>query len=295
MSKVIYLQKTDTAATLTTWIYCAFAQMWAAEQMGIEDVYIHWPNGHKPGRCLHPYIDEQKFSETPNQFEWFFKQPKVSNIVPNDLVTIWTWETDGGEMGGHQLMGQPLSVIKEYYKKHIHFSDVVNQRGQALVDKYKINFENTIGVTWRGTDNITDGRPRLSIGTYFPFIDDILKEHPGMRIMCTAEENKILDPLLERYPNAFKIEEFYSSPLGHLQNPERFSPMSGFERGMQPALMVWLFSKCAHYIKNRSSTGAVASWLSNGRIVSLGHPETLGFPANNDFAEIEGQLYPLYR
>ena len=59
--------------------------------------------------------------------------------------------------------------------------------------------------------------------------------------------------------------------------------------------MVWLFSKCAHYIKNRSSTGAVASWISTGRIVSIGHPENLGFPANTDTAEIEGKLYPLTR
>jgi hypothetical protein len=293
MSKVIYLEKTDAAATLTTWIYCAFAQMYAAEQLG-HDVYIHWPDGRQPGRCLQPYIDKEKFKEEPNMYNWFFNQPK-SGQTCKEFSGLWTWETDGDKMEGHSLMSQPLSAIRDYYKKHLHFNDTVNQRGQAIVDKYGIDFSNTIGITWRGTDNVTDGRPRLSIGAYFPFIDDILKDNPNMRIMATSEEETILDPLLERYPNAFKIEEFYSSPYGHPHNPERFSPRSGFERGLQPALMVWLFSKCAHYIKNRSSTGAVASWLSNGRIVSLGHPENLGFPANNDFAEIEGQLYPLYR
>jgi hypothetical protein len=69
--------------------------------------------------------------------------------------------------------------------------------------------------------------------------------------------------------------------------------MSGYERGLQPALMVWLFGKCAHYIKNRSTTGAVASWISSGRIVSIAHPENLGFPANTHTAEIEGKLYPI--
>jgi hypothetical protein len=292
MSKVIYLEKGDIGATLTTWVYCAFWQMWAAEQMG-HDVYINWPDGCSPGRCLQPYIDKEKFNEEPNMWNWYFQQPK-SGKVCKKYSDKWTWE-NWKDPSPIPFMAQPLSVIKDYYKKHLHFSDAVNQRGQELVNKYNIDFSNTIGVTWRGTDNVTDGRPRLSIGTYFPFIDDILKEYPGMRIMATAEEESILDPLFERYPNSFKIEEFYSSPLGHAHNPERFSPMSGFERGMQPALMVWLFSKCAHYVKNRSSTGAVASWLSNGRVVCLGHPENLGFPANNDFAEIEGQLYPLYR
>jgi hypothetical protein len=97
--------------------------------------------------------------------------------------------------------------------------------------------------------------------------------------------------LFARYPNAFKIEEFLSAPFMGKDNPERFSNVSGYERGLQPALMVWLFSKCAHYIKNRSSTGAVASWISDGRIVSIGHPENLGFPANTDTVEIEGKKY----
>lgn len=293
MSKIIYAESTDIGATMTTYIYVAFWEMWAAEQLGI-DTYINWPDGFQPGRCLRDLVDKEKFREEPNMYNWFFKQPKVEKPPPRDQSEVWTWQSwkDPSPVG---FMAQPLHVIKDYYKKNLHFSDEVNQRGEELVKKYNIDFSNTIGITWRGTDNVTDGRPRLSIGTYFPFIDDILKEHPNMRIMATAEEATILDPLLERYPNVFEIDEFYSSPLGHPHNPERFSPMSGFERGMQPALMVWLFSKCAHYIKNRSSTGAVASWLSNGRIVCLGHPENLGFPANNDFAEIEGQLYPLYR
>jgi hypothetical protein len=293
MSKVIYIEKSDIGATWTTFIYCAFWQMWSAEQIG-NDAYINWPDNFQPGRCLRDLIDKEKFKEEPNMYNWFLKQPKVQNPPPRSECEVQMWEQwkDPSPVG---FMAQPLSVIKDYYKKHLHFNDTVNQRGQAIVDKYGIDFSNTIGLTWRGTDNVTDGRPRLSIGTYFPFIDDILKENPNMRIMATSEEESILDPLFAKYPNVFKIEEFYSSPLGHPHNPERFSPISGFERGMQPALMVWLFSKCAHYIKNRSSTGAVASWLSNGRIVSLGHPETLGFPANNEFAEIEGKLYPLYR
>jgi hypothetical protein len=294
MSKTIYIESTDTGATLTTYWYVSAWIMWAYEQLGINDVYINWEQGHKPPRSLQAYHDEEMGRINPNQFEWWFKQPKLQNPPPRSEAEIITWQSwkDPSPVG---FMAQPLSVIKNYYKKNLHFNDVVNARGHALVEKYNIDFANIIGVTWRGTDNVTDGRPRLSIGTYFPFIDDILKENPNMRIMATAEEESILDPLFAKYPNAFKIEEFYSSPLGHPHNPERFSPISGFERGMQPALMVWLFSKCAHYIKNRSSTGAVASWLSNGRIVCLGHGENLGFPANNDFAEIEGQRYPLYR
>jgi hypothetical protein len=288
---IIYLEKTDIAATLTTWIYCSFWQMWAAEQMG-QDVYINWPAGFTPGRSLSAYQDTQKFSEIPNMFDWYFKQPKIQ--TPPARVEVWEWENCPAS-GKYPFMSQPLSVIKDYYKKHLHFNDETNRRGELIKSKYNIDFSKTIGITWRGTDIYLDGRPRIDIETYFPFIDELLEKEPDLRIMATAEEEKILDKLFERYPNSFKVEEFISSPFQSKDNPERFSNVSGYERGLQPALMVWLFSKCAHYIKNRSSTGAVASWISNGRIVSIGHPENLGFPANTDTAEIEGQLYPLKR
>lgn len=282
----VCLEKNDIHATLCTWLYCHFWMMWAAEQQG-KDCYINWPTK----KFLQSYEDSNKFKQIPNAFDWFFVQPKMS---ANNTSEVWTWET-WEDPSPVSFMAQPLSVIKDYYKKHLHFNEETNKRGQAIVDKYNINFNETIGITWRGTDIYLDGRPRIPIETYFPFIDDILEIQPTLRIMCTAEEESILDPLLARYPQAFKIEEFFSSPFQSQHNPERLSPLSGYERGLQPALMVWLFSKCAHYIKNRSSTGAVASWLSNGRIVSLGHPENLGFPANTNTAEIEGQLYPLYR
>lgn len=284
--KSVYLQKQDIHSTLTTWIYCSYWQMWAAEQLGYQS-YINWFQG---GSVL-SYEDKEMFQRIPNMYDWYFVQP----MIPQPPVTHsarWTWEIPG-DWSAFQFMSQPLGVIKDYYQKHLKFNDTTNARGQAIVDKYNIDFSKTIGITWRGTDIYLDGRPRIPIETYFPFIDEVLT--PDMRIMGTAEEEGILDPLLKRYPNAFVIEEFISAPSGGKDNPERFSNVSGYERGLQPALMVWLFSKCAHYIKNRSSTGAVASWLSNGRIVNLAHEETLSYVKMDDQVEIEGVKYPLYK
>jgi len=277
----IFLEKNDIHSTLTTWLYCHYWQMWAAEQTG-HTAYINWPKG----LSVQSYNDDAKFQKIPNAYDWFFEQP----FGNKKREETWTWENwaDPTPVG---FMAQPLSVIREYYQRHLKFNEATNQRGRAIVDKYKIDFTKTIGITWRGTDIYLDGRPRISIETYFPFIDEVLTD--DMRIMCTAEEQGILDPLLNKYPQAFVVEEFIQAPYGAKDNPERFSNVSGYERGLQPVLMVWLFSKCAHYIKNRSSTGAVASWLSKGRIVSIGHPENLGFPANTQTVEIEGKLYPI--
>jgi hypothetical protein len=259
---------------------------WAAEQQG-KEVYHNWTKG----KFLHSYEDSKKFSEIPNGYNWYFEQPQVKEPPPQRECETWIWE-HCEESGKYPFMAQPLQVIKDYYKKNLIFNEETNIRGQLLVDKYGVDFSKTIGISWRGTDVYLDGRPRVPIEIYFPFIDEILETNPDFRLMVTAEEETILDPLFKRYgERAFKIEEFISSPFQSKHNPERLSNVSGYMRGLQPTLMVWLFSKCAHYIKNRSSTGAVASWLSDGRIVSIFHPENLGFPANTNTIEIEGKLY----
>jgi hypothetical protein len=269
---MIYLEQTGIYATLTTWIYTSFWQLYAAHQTG-RKAYIHWPN--QPDRRLHAYADAAQYGRQPNMFDWYFVQPDTSEVPPCDEV--WTWEDNPPVVGQHSLMSQPLQVIRAFYQQHLRFSAAVEARGAALQAKYGINFADTIGVTWRGTDIYLDGRPRLPIELYFPFIDKLLREQAGMRVCCTAEEEGVLGPLLSRYPSAFVVEEFLAAPAGAKENPERHSPVSGFERGMQPALMVWLFSKCAAYVKNRSSTGAVASWLSRGKVSCLGHNENLDY------------------
>lgn len=283
----INLQHRDIHSTLTTYIYCTYWMAWWAERNG-NYYYFDWPQG----LSVQSYNDPVMFSREPNMYHWYFNQP-IANIR-GEYNEVW---------GGHDygpFFSQSLNDIKAFYKKTLKFNDTVNARGQALVDKYDIDFRKTIGVTWRGTDTHLDKRPYLPIEVYFPWIDDILNEHPDYKTICTAEETQILDPLLKRY-NATVIEEFEQAPHGTKQNPERFSQRSGFERGMQPALMVWLFSKCAHYIKNRSSTGMVASFLSDGSITTLGADEKLTtWDAENrapyaPIAERDGIQYPLIR
>lgn len=295
MKEVIYLEKTDIFSTLTTWFYCQFWLMWAAEQQ-YKEVYHNWTKG----KFLQSYNDDEKFTDLPNAYDWYFVQPKVKNPPPQNECETWVWE-NFQDPSPIPFMAQPLSVIKDYYKKHLHFNDSVNERGQALVDKYNIDFSKTIGVTWRGSDiyleslNGNEGRKYTNIELYFEWIDKALEAIPDARIACTSEEEEILEPLFKRYPQAFLIEEFYQVPKGTKHNPERVSPMSGYLRGMQPALMVWLFSKCAWLIKNRASTSAVASWLSSGEIVSICHNENLGFPSHLEGVEYKGEIYPLLK
>jgi len=285
---MIYLEKSDIHSTLCTWLYCHFWMMWSFEQRGESEIIIHWPFG----KSVKSYQDSDKFQQIRNMYDWYFVQPKCNKEALQREHETFTWE-HWIDPVSPSFMSQPLSVIKDYYKKNLHFNEETNKRGEELVKKYNIDFSKTIGITWRGTDIYLDGRPRIPIERYFRFVDEIMERNPDFRIAATAEEERILEPLFARYPNAFHIEEFKQAPFESKHNPERFSPVSGYERGLQPVLMVWLFSKCKHYIKNRSSTGAVASWLSDGRIVNIAHEETLSYLKMDDQVEIEGIKYNL--
>lgn len=287
----IYITKNDIHSTMTTYFYCCFSMLYSAQQQGHKG-YLNW---FRNGGFVKSYDDEKMYQDHPSAYSWYFKQPMGQIAMDNQ----WTWEIDGDKFGHHNLMTQPLNVIKEFYKKHLIFNEETNRRGQLIANKYNIDFSKIIGICWRGGDiyleslNGNQGRKYTSIEYYFEWIDKALEAIPDAKIACTSEEQEILEPLFKRYPQAFLIEEFYQVPKGSQHNPERVSPMSGYERGLQPALMVWLFSKCVWLIKNRASTSAVASWCSDGEIVNICHTEVLGFPPHLEGVEYKGQIYPL--
>lgn len=298
--KTAYLEKTDVGATLTTWVYCFMWQLYAAEKEGYR-VYINWPRDRL--KWLYAHWDDAQFNAQPNAFDWYFEQPHFAPGEVPPREEVWQWEAKAGDkhaefVGRHCPYGLPREELRAFYRKNLRLNAEVRRRGDALAARYGIDFNKTLAVTWRGTDCTLDGRPRMPIETYFPFIDDILAKEPGLRILATAEEETILDPLLARYPQAFTIKEWLAAPLGAKDNPEKvLRTVSGYEKGLQPALMVYLLSKVRHLIKNRSSVASVASWLSetDGDIVCLAHPENLGHGFDLNQAEINGRRVPLHR
>ena len=243
-------------------------QLYTAEKMGLTG-YVNWPQQHM--RSLLPHQDPAKFAECPNMFEWYFEQPqwKGPGLPPRDLT--WEWERCP-ETGAHCLMGQPLEVIQETYRRFVLFNQPVRDRVAGLVAKYSIDFANTLAVSWRGCDSVDDGRPRQAIETYFPHIDAMLEKEPNLRIFATAEETTVVDKIMARYPQTFTISEFFSAPWGYKFHSEYINPVSGFERGMQTCGMLSILSQCAHYIKNRSNMSCTAGYLSKGHIVYMDHP-----------------------
>jgi hypothetical protein len=281
----VYLEKTDIGATLATWIYCSMQMLYYADNIGLKG-YISWP----PNRSLQPHQDQAAWARCPNMYEWWFKQPYFDSAPPRGE----TWIAELAGVGPRNLFFQPLDAIKQYYRDHVVFNAEVKSRVDMAAVKYG-NLDRAIGVSWRGCDSTDDGRPRLPIEVYYPFIDDILAEDPGLKILATAEEATVVDKLKARYPQTVAIDEAFSAPWEYRKHSEYVNPASGYERGVQTCLMVGLLSQCKYYVKNRSSMSSWAAWLSRGKIINLAHPENLGFNFDLTKAEIDGKLVPLYR
>src|SRR5689334_21177456 len=108
MSDVIYIHKNDVYCTLTTFFYCNFWQLYAAQQQGKKG-YINWLRHHG---FVQSYDDEYMYELQPNAYLWYFKQPMFEeNEIPTNNEA-WTWEIDGEKMLGHSLMSQRLPIIK---------------------------------------------------------------------------------------------------------------------------------------------------------------------------------------
>lgn len=266
----VLLEKSDTYATLSTWLYCAMWQLYSVEKLGMKG-YVNWPNN--PKRSLMAHQDKAAFARQPNMFEWWFVQPQLKEH-PGAGTRVLEWETMT-ETGVHPLMSLPLAEIKAWYRANLLFNDAAKAWAQQIVDKYGIDFNKLVSTQWRGCDSVDDGRRRVPIEEYFPHLDALLDQDRDLRIFATAEETTIVDKIIQRYGSrtVFTIPEFFSAPLGYTKHSEFVNPASGYERGMQTCGLLQILSQSKHLVKNRSNMSYTASYLSQNNIICIGHPE----------------------
>jgi len=72
--------------------------------------------------------------------------------------------------------------------------------------------------------------------------------------------------MLDRYPQAFSMSEFFSAETGERQMMDRINPVRGYERGKQVVLLILFYSRCKYLFKNASNMTNVAGYLSHGEV-----------------------------
>ena len=255
--KYVNLERTELRASLSSWINSAMNALNAASREGLTG-YIHWPQH----RCPKAYHDSEAFARCPNMFEWYFHQA-CCRAHPS-TAPIWAYEDSHPVITRH-----PIEDYRAFFRQHLLFNRDVTDRLETLVARHRLCLDNTIAVSWRGTDNVIDGRPRVPIEQYFPVIDRILEVERDFDIFVKAEEQGATDTLLRRYPKAIALPEFFTASAGETQMQDWVSPASGYERGMQVVLLILLFSKCKFLLKNNANLSDIATRLSFGRVINI--------------------------
>jgi hypothetical protein len=253
----VYLERRPDGSSLSSWITTAMAGLNAAYGEGLT-AYIRWPQH----RCPEAYRDAEAFARCPNMFEWYFRQPSCQEGHQSG-APIWLHGEDAVMVDRH-----PIENIHAFYQKQLLFNSDVMGRSDALLQKYSLRPENTIAVSWRGTDIAYD-RPRISIDEYFPVIDEILDAEPDIAIFAKPEERGAAETLLQRFPKAIIPSEFFMANTGEKQMQDLVSSAAGYERGMQVALLILLFSRCKYLLINDANLSLIARWLSDGNVVNI--------------------------
>jgi hypothetical protein len=254
----VYLERKDLGASLSSWIISAMSALNSAFAEGLTG-YIHWPEH----RCPSAYYDREAFARCPNMFEWYFDQPWFQTERLS-TTPIWVYEDSDAITSRH-----PIDDVSGFYRKHLLFNNDVAARLDVLLRRYRLRPEQAVAVSWRGTDNVIDGRPRTPIEKFFPVIDEILEADPDIAIVAKPEERGVTETLLHRYPKAIVPSEFFIADAGEKQMQDWVSPAPGYERGMQVVLLILLFSRCKYLLKNNANLADIATRLSAGKVINF--------------------------
>jgi len=258
MTGQVILRRKDRDASLASWINTTMNALQAAQAEGLA-AYVDWP----ADACPSAYGEAAAFARCPNMFEWYFEQPALARS-PGDGCPVWIYEDMQAMVVRHQAFER-----RHFYPRHLRPNAAVLARLQALLERHAIDPARTIAVAWRGTDNVVDGRTRRPITDCYAEIDALLDADPGLSIVAKPEEQDAADALCRRYPQALVPPEFFLAPPGSTQMQDRINPAPGFERGMQPVLLMLLYARCRFLLKNSANLADCAAWMSSGRVCSM--------------------------
>ncbi len=149
--------------------------------------------------------------------------------------------------------------LSPYIQNYFLPSDIVRARQEEFVRKYSIDYENTIGLCYRGTDKwleIAQIQPEY----YVQEVKRLLNKNPSMRIMVQTDQKQIRDQFVRALgERAFFLSELpvTSSSIGVHNMSDSERGISNFENDQRLLAAVNILSKCRYTITH---TGSIGLW-----------------------------------
>ena len=149
--------------------------------------------------------------------------------------------------------------LNPYVQNYFALSDIVRTKKEELISKYKIDFDNTIALCYRGTSKWLEIAP-VPPPYYIEEARRLLARNHKLRVLVQTDQLQVREIYLLRLGDrAFTIDEMPVTPwmdsLHTISESQR--GISNFEFGVRLLAVVSILSKCKFVITH---TGSVGLW-----------------------------------
>lgn len=265
MSRYVRINRPPSDSSLFSYVLTMMGLAHHAETMG-RLCYVDWTGGYFPV----VYSDSQASDTKANMWEWYFEQPHGIVEAPSGCET-WTF-VEGkypNEFRYSHWSVEDLVHKQSVVRRLLRPNSSALEYATLIQARYHIEPSNTIAVSYRGNDAVTDGRnyPK-SIACYFDTVDGLLSDYPDFKVWIQTDDSNAFSEFKQRYPSSLSIDEFNT-----ISNPSQYvdkvSMKRGYQRGLDAVAKMIILSRCSVMVKNMSNLSDMASALSHGRIIHI--------------------------
>ncbi len=150
--------------------------------------------------------------------------------------------------------------LTPYMENYFVPSERVRKKMGELVRKYKIDYSNTIGVCYRGTDKFTELVP-VPPHYYVDEIRRLIKKNPRLRVLLQTDQEQVRDIFMRDLgERVFYLSELpvTKSSIGAHKISREDRGISNFEFGITLIAVVNILAKCIYVVTH---TGNVSLWI----------------------------------
>ncbi len=150
--------------------------------------------------------------------------------------------------------------LTPYIENYFAPSEIVKKKVDELVRKYKIDYSNTIGLCYRGTDKFTELVP-VPPHYYVDEIRRLIRKNPRLRVLLQTDQEQVRDTFMRDLGvRVFYLSELpvTKSSIGAHKISREDRGLSNFEFGITLIAVVNILAKCRYVVTH---TGNVSLWI----------------------------------
>jgi len=174
-------------------------------------------------------------------------------------------------LAGRHNMSLPLFVndpvgvqkLQAVVPQFLRLNRDIMLRAERLFRENNLNPALTVAVSYRGTDKYTE-TPITPIENFYPRLDQLMLQ-PSLTIFAQCEEQSVQDLLMRRYRGRIVSLPFHRTRSAS-QMADGDNPKSNYDKTVDIATLIAMFSMCLNFVRNRSNLADLASGLSRGNV-----------------------------